>query len=162
MFQSRHRDAFHFRETARRLSRRRGPTCFNLVIEMLVISGKLSRRSGLPRSSFQSRHRDAFHFRGLLLDKFDACFIMFQSRNRDAFHFRWRSAMAAFFTSSRFNLVIEMLFISGFAEDFLIQLLHMTFQSRHRDAFHFRCNPAFLCAAHDKFQSRNRDAFHFR
>ena len=37
--------------------------CFNLAIEMLVISGRLTRRFTCVKSSFQSRNRDACHFR---------------------------------------------------------------------------------------------------
>ena len=63
--------------------------CFNLAIEMLVISGKvrLIVRHGLPAE--------------------------FQSRNRDACHFRMPSSAFGRKPHLRFNLAIEMLVISG-------------------------------------------------
>ena len=64
------------------------PPCFNLAIEMLIISG--TRRTTNPShiSEFQSRNRDAYHFRNTCL--------------------RW-----AWHPHSGFNLAIEMLIISG-------------------------------------------------
>ena len=89
-FQSRHRDAFHFRSPIK--------TAFDKVIEM-----------------FQSRHRDAFHFRRLG-KLWEAHPNVFQSRHRDAFHFRCAVDIPpSYRTCFSFNLVIEMLFISGAA-----------------------------------------------
>ena len=110
VFQSRNRDAFHFRYCWMCAS---SPViCFNLAIEMLFISGNLSRTAPASAEKFQSRNRDAFHIR----TRFDTeaerssmvsisqsrCFsyqvgsvrgdavliLQFQSRNRDAFHIR--------------------------------------------------------------------------
>ena len=63
MFQSRNRDACHFRAAVEnwplvQYSR------FNLAIEMLVISGQLLPLLNLrSQIKFQSRNRDACHFR---------------------------------------------------------------------------------------------------
>ena len=65
VFQSRNRDAFHFREAT-------------------------DSFLNDPQVRFQSRNRDAFHFRSRLQDAGCGLSIQFQSRNRDAFHFRER------------------------------------------------------------------------
>ena len=85
-FQSRNRDAFHFRKTVgtpkvgnvvKFQSRNRDAFHFRLI-----------RFLHPPRlMEFQSRNRDAFHFR-LRLQQFGGDDCPFQSRNRDAFHFR--------------------------------------------------------------------------
>ena len=89
--------------------------CFNLAIEMLVISGYpechryenradnvsisqsrcLSFQERCCRVAhiqmahlFQSRNRDACHFRICRLRRSECCILKFQSRNRDACHFR--------------------------------------------------------------------------
>ena len=65
------------------------PDCsFNLVIEMLFISGRLAHRHLAVCLLFQSRHREAFHFREELDDYLITTDDLFQSRNREAFHFR--------------------------------------------------------------------------
>ena len=89
--------------------------CFNLVIEMLFISGPLGARAMPPclLMPFQSRNRDAFHFRGTLSEICLAEITVFQSRNRDAFHFRVEVRGRGTVNVDGFNLVIEMLFISG-------------------------------------------------
>ena len=162
MFQSRHRDAFHFRL-------RKNSVAWNHV-------------------QFQSRHRDAFHFRqydcipaqnkklkrfNLVIERLfilgcnpvhavAAASLMFQSRHRDAFHFRELHAIHQVNLYHGFNLVIEMLFILGQAkldqetEEFRV------FQSRHRDAFHFRRPARNSQTRGYGFQSRHREAFHFR
>ena len=84
-FQSRNRDAFHFRS--------------------------ISRPRARKDSVFQSRNRDAFHFRTPIPASPNSS-MRFQSRNRDAFHFR-TLAFSGRLEDSSFNLVIEMLFISG-------------------------------------------------
>ena len=87
-FQSRNREAFHFRRGGFIIALQ-VVACFNLVIERLFISGFLSIQP----------------FRIIL---------MFQSRNREAFHFRnWPRGLRPVRSVSRFNLVIERLFISG-------------------------------------------------
>ena len=88
---------------------------------------------------FQSRNRDAFHFRFSHMILIAIAIHLFQSRNRDAFHFRSSafgkmSCLLAFC----FNLVIEMLFISGVRVRVPVLWISGEFQSRNRDAFHFR------------------------
>ena len=80
---------------------------------MLFISG-VFRRVQRRRFLFQSRHRDAFHFRqGIPASDTDNA--LFQSRHRDAFHFRIKEReLHAQIGTAGFNLVIEMLFISGY------------------------------------------------
>ena len=110
-FQSRNRDACHFRSN-REPGHLHPTPSFNLAIEMLVISGELDTVLSTAALSFQSRNRDACHFRvapvwhttGLEL---------FQSRNRDACHFRGIRTLAERKTTQCFNLAIEMLVISG-------------------------------------------------
>ena len=66
-------------------------------------------------------------------------------------------------TTARFNLAIEMLFISGSAFTRGRHGWYFLFQSRNRDAFHFRVgNAGARRHRFPQFQSRNRDAFHFR
>ena len=61
-----------------------------------------------------------------------------------------------------FNLAIEMLFISGKKRSIVVTE-NETFQSRNRDAFHIRLASRETSDAHvPTFQSRNRDAFHIR
>ena len=135
-FQSRNRDACHFRIPSR--------CCiyyiissFNLAIEMLVISGSPVRASITAQQAlFQSRNRDACHFRPRLGKQAYRCLFQFQSRNRDACHFR---------AHPRSN------------DDTL-----RWFQSRNRDACHFRTVGASWGLIVAMFQSRNRDACHFR
>ena len=89
-FQSRNRDAFHFRKKRNWLKR-------------------------LSTTLFQSRNRDAFHFRGQeTMERAQNHADAFQSRNRDAFHFRLAARLSALARrASGFNLAIERLFISG-------------------------------------------------
>ena len=110
-FQSRNRDAFHFKK-CRRI------------------------RDNPKKHAFQSRNRDAFHFKihrghcsNLAMHSFNLVIEMlfissilksaeefntasFQSRNRDAFHFKVKTKNEATLLLNGFNLVIEMLFIS--------------------------------------------------
>ena len=112
LFQSRNRDAFHFRRI--RATPESASQCFNLAIEMLFISGleRLKAIAALIEVSIsQSR---CFSFQVMILRSFrkasmnvsisqSRCFSfqegecdatshrasLFQSRNRDAFHFRF-------------------------------------------------------------------------
>ena len=161
MFQSRNRDAFHFRRGTRSRSALRS-TSFNLVIEMLFISGLHCLVVCVRRLHvFQSRNRDAFHFRSLtktralaLIRCFNLVIEMLFISGKCFVHVR--GSMHA-----SFNLVIEMLFISG-----TVRLVRdggqVMFQSRNRDAFHFRTISSMERMNCSEFQSRNRDAFHFR
>ena len=137
-FQSRNRDACHFRiDKVDHINV--NICCFNLAIEMLVISGSataFTRRDA--DSMFQSRNRDACHFRPPQNLQHPASAPSFQSRNRDACHFRRVS-------------------------DHDSQMNHQLFQSRNRDACHFRSAELRLVRrCRIVFQSRNRDACHFR
>ena len=136
LFQSRNRDAFHFRSGAAfwkdmlRIVSISQSRCFSFQVPRVrwygrwrVVSisqsrcfsfqgGKDSPSTLETHSPFQSRNRDAFHFRHH--SPSSPCMgNEFQSRNRDAFHFRhqWIGFSVRRFYS--FNLVIEMLFISG-------------------------------------------------
>ena len=189
IFQSRNRDAFHFRSRKRvgRLapewnfqSRNRDAFHFRTFRWWLGAARPMG---------FQSRNRDAFHFRYALYPAGKVCIISFQSRNRDAFHFRRRRirhAQDAYFDA--FNLAIEMLFISGHVttpqgaqvpillsisqsrcfsfQGFLPRLrMHsvLTLSISQSRCFSFQAKsyrPETVIPTN--FQSRNRDAFHFR
>ena len=113
-FQSRNRDACHFRPRAREANRY-AHFCFNLAIEMLVISGEQDGECvvvGIPVSISQSRclsfqveyqvqqaiegeyvsisQSRCLSFQVLGCSKRTA-YQKFQSRNRDACHFRFAS-----------------------------------------------------------------------
>ena len=89
--------------------------CFNLAIEMLIISGwHCCECAGDCLWQFQSRNRDSYHFRA----GYSAIRALygepFQSRNRDACHFRRKQPEAyQMHVPTGFNLAIEMLVISG-------------------------------------------------
>ena len=159
-FQSRNRDACHVRRILDSMYMST-VACFNLAIEMLVISGQ---------------HTDAFVFP-----------FKFQSRNRDACHFRASRARSAANADSVSISQSRCLSFQGLRTRVIPVLRVMRvsisqsrclsfqvttnrerypsraewFQSRNRDACHFRAistepRPRNL------FQSRNRDACHFR
>ena len=113
-FQSRNRDACHFRAEVHQPAQHHVQSRFNLAIEMLVISGdvsSVSRKTSV--SPFQSRNRDACHFR-CPTSSCSSSSGLFQSRNRDACHFRSRRKdELAKAIRLCFNLAIEMLVISG-------------------------------------------------
>ena len=111
--------------------------CFNLAIEMLVISGQKEQQREWDKLEFQSRNRDACHFR--LYEETADIYILKES----------------------FNLAIEMLVISGWNR-FFFSIDIQKFQSRNRDACHFRAREQAHARATKEFQSRNRDACHFR
>ena len=112
-FQSRNRDAFHFKPliqttTLRKLvkfqSRNRDAFHFKYIRNM---------HDRNRQHLFQSRNRDAFHFKKSLIGRFSKQRIFrFQSRNRDAFHFKLERTCS--------------------------QISCAMFQSRNRDAFHFK------------------------
>ena len=82
---------------------------------MLVISGNaLGIGTGGCTGLFQSRNRDACHFRLLIRRRAWRFISLFQSRNRDACHFRGERVLEVSVKPS-FNLVIEMLVISGWS-----------------------------------------------
>ena len=160
LFQSRNRDAFHFRSGAATAAWT-SPSSFNLAIEMLFISGHLTayrfcsvRRVSISQSrcfSFQVTRRC-----------WRCALSLFQSRNRDAFHFRFGHTCIGVGVCQSFNLAIEMLFISGNSPrempvvsrcfNLAIEMLFISGNYCHRQSEY----------DDSRFQSRNRDAFHFR
>ena len=122
MFQSRNRDAFHFRN--RRCSASRASAAVSISQSRCF--------------SFQVADRDN---RTDELGKF-------QYRNRDAFHFRLTNIRRRRKPSGTgFNLAIEMLFISGPRYTPPDRTPDEKFQSRNRDAFHIRLDCQALSAS---------------
>ena len=161
-FQSRYREAFHFRFIVSAVLQAACPG-FNLVIERLFISGPAQKKCrpgqkvvsiSLSRGfSFQvscerlvscalacrvsiSLSR-GFSFQVPNADACHAAVIWFQSRYREAFHFRFFGWIA-------------------------YEITEYLFQSRYREAFHFRDLTECLRLPCQLFQSRYREAFHFR
>ena len=113
---------------------------FNLAIEMLFISGLEFLQMGCHVGLFQSRNRDAFHFRKR------------RSRSRRRIKsspvsisqsrcFSFQDGIvdpSAKTVHVRFNLAIEMLFMSGYKHPTPDEGCVRLFQSRNRDAFHVR------------------------
>ena len=160
-FQSRNRDACHFRLVLQPTDLRHQPQRFNLAIEMLVISGiKISAlRCFVP--TFQSRNRDACHFRAQTAGNLyslhqqvsisqSRC-LSFQVSNGC---YRERAIQVSISQSRCLSFQVTTAAVTS---------LLTTFQSRNRDACHFRESRAAVeCGAYLEFQSRNRDACHFR
>ena len=95
----------------------RGEQCFNLVIEVLLISRPPADDNPMPLAIvFQSRNRGSFDFkfkRQTFAWRWNA---MFQSRNRGSFDFKISTKQL--YPNSitvGFNLVIEVLLISSFS-----------------------------------------------
>ena len=86
---------------------------------------------------FQSRNRDAFRFKTLRNLWRPAKTYRFQSRNRDAFRFKEAEACYCCGELYRFNLGIEMLFVSRRTAK-VANRSYKLFQSRNRDAFRFK------------------------
>ena len=87
-FQSRNRDAFHFRKPARmRVWHPRAPG-FNLVIEMLFILGGKLNTEAYPTPIGFNLVIEMLFILGCNGFCWDTSQRRFQSRNRDAFHFR--------------------------------------------------------------------------
>ena len=87
VFQSRNRDAFHFRSQVRK----RCLLSFLVSISQSRCFSFQAKPTAVFRSwseLFQSRNRDAFHFRSSSALTNPLPLSTFQSRNRDAFHFR--------------------------------------------------------------------------
>ena len=137
---------------------------------------------------FQSRNRDAFRFKQARCAFPNVVSYLFQSRNRDAFRFKraWDNSRAQ--RRKRFNLGIEMLFVSSCmaARRLLVALRQVSisesrcfsFQENgvargirgltHVSISESRCF-SFQAPPYDpptsiacSFQSRNRDAFRFK
>ena len=135
-FQSRNRDAYHFRSTGVKLNANIGSISFNLAIEMLIISGPDVFTPRLDITSFQSRNRDAYHFR---IDKPSS-----PSHNNDSF-----------------NLAIEMLVISGRRYPARQVIIRVSISQSRCLSFQ-DAGQGIESSEHFEFQSRNRDACHFR
>ena len=138
LFQSRNRDAFHFRNygfycercdtlivsiSQSRCFSFQGPisssiavllySSFNLAIEMLFISGAGVYYRGVCCAEFQSRNRDAFHFRSCVLATCASSSLSFNLAIEMLFISGARQNSAPSGNTVCFNLAIEMLFISG-------------------------------------------------
>ena len=161
LFQSRNRDACHFR-----LSRDKPPTgelfSFNLAIEMLVISGHPRPRTHPAKDCFNLAIEMLVISGQARRDRkssFWKCFNL----AIEMLVISGQSGIARDLLTLGFNLAIEMLVISGRGE-FRRRFGDIgQFQSRNRDACHFRrCRGNITAMSVDLFQSRNRDACHFR
>ena len=187
VFQSRNRDAYHFRRTdgtqithifLKFQSRNRDAYHFRLNEILLAIQPRYVK--------FQSRNRDAYHFR-IRIMRIPPPTHEFQSRNRDAYHFRTMVTIRPPTRPTRFNLAIEMLIISGGRNAnrctkqthvSISQSRCLSFQERYPRAradtlnrFNLaiemliisgNTNAVFHGTRMKQFQSRNRDAYHFR
>ena len=188
MFQSRNRDAFHFKQQNADLvrfsqfrfqSRNRDAFHFKSADHSLP---------SLVSHPFQSRNRDAFHFKWKRRCDSKRITSRFQSRNRDAFHFKPITDCVSVnrcqvsISESRcfsfqvrpvigatkntieacFNLGIEMLFISRL-DMTITELIAFLVSISESRCFSFQAaSVAQTNANKDMFQSRNRDAFHFK
>ena len=92
---------------------------FNLAIERLFMSGNSRTASGTSDASFQSRNREAFHFR--MHEPQTQAFLAVVGRFNLAIEMLFISGATARLRIPNyplcFNLVIEMLFISGLEND---------------------------------------------
>ena len=135
-FQSRNRDAFHFRDTLPSGTAIR-VYCFNLAIEMLFISGQHALRITDNRVRWVS---------------------ISQSR---CFSYQATCHRILPLRKIGFNLAIEMLFISGKSPNATDSAWRQVSISQSR-CFSFQGNASSSGSTSSRFQSRNRDAFHFR
>ena len=113
LFQSRNRGSFDFKRRDRLGSVRVGQ-CFNLVIEVLLISRSwwnCVANFKLCVSMFQSRNRGSFDFKEKS-ENVNSQIYAFQSRNRGSFDFKLDIPPSALEFEQSFNLVIEVLLIS--------------------------------------------------
>ena len=110
LFQSRYREAFHFRS----------PFAWRRRI----------------RPTFQSRYREAFHFRATCFELAAVTRIVSISLSR-GFSFQGKARPKRITICISFNLVIERLFSSGKNPPLNLRQAE-AFQSRYREAFHFR------------------------
>ena len=93
-FQSRNRDACHFRSEYERAVATYKRICFNLAIEMLVISGTAANLSVLLRRCFNLAIEMLVISGGSATETPTPEGAGFQSRNRDACHFRRKFAIS--------------------------------------------------------------------
>ena len=154
---------FSFQVVGDVLSNRQGCYRFNLVIERLLISGRLQKRaSGAYTWPVSISLLSGFSFQvsdcrsGELLDD-----LLFQSRYRAASHFRDNR-----FIGHALATHVSISLSSGFSFQGNVLSLHgsgtAAFQSRYRAASHFRSSAVRCVSKSRKFQSRYRAASHFR
>ena len=160
MFQSRNREAFHFRVSPvspvlqRRyivsISQSRG---FSFQVEKRADARgcryvSISQSRGFSfQDGYDQDDRFAYLRFNLAIERLfisgtptgftGGNYTMFQSRNREAFPFRCRHFAEPIYESPGFNLAIERLFSSGLDADVNLDI-QVSFQSRNRDAFQFR------------------------
>ena len=99
-FQSRNRGSFGFKQQVQRL-RVMWVCCFNLVIEVLLVSSTSDRAVGCLMAQFQSRNRGSFGFKA------------------------GRYPPSEVQAASGFNLVIEVLLVSSNVFKFIYQRLYL-------------------------------------
>ena len=113
-FQSRNRGSFDFKNRTRLPLIRQRSACFNLVIEVLLISREAM---SIPLCQiirkFQSRNRGSFDFKSVRSLPTMSLRVPFQSRNRGSFDFKVFRLHFLLPSVKRFNLVIEVLLISS-------------------------------------------------
>ena len=137
-FQSRNRDACHFRSRTL-LIFRLWTVRFNLAIEMLVISGSRELLDSFKFRKVSISQSRCLSFQ-VMSGKLANRTLMFQSRNRDACHFRSTRTTNASLHSHRVSISqSRCLSFQEHLEDFHSE--RERFQSRNRDACHFRAQP---------------------
>ncbi len=136
---------------------------FNLVIEILLISSSFTFSNDRSRvSTFQSRNRDTSDFKSAVTKSSgNGCASSFQSRNRDTSDFKYKEYPTTPEEAFCFNLVIEILLISSEMQC-AEQLTLFAFQSRNRDTSDFKCSKTPQKTFYHLFQSRNRDTSDFK
>ena len=107
-------------------------TCFNLAIEILLVSTLLPRSIYLKVViSFQSRNRDTSRFNAITPTQFDkeGEIKTFQSRNRDTSRFNGTARAQSRMAPRCFNLAIEILLVSTIIRDSHLQMIPIFFVS---------------------------------
>ena len=133
---------------AARLSQVASLSSFNLVIERLLISGRITETERSRNSDVSISLSSGFSFQVKNLPmRYKPC-QKFQSRYRAASHFRARLTEDSDEHVTCFNLVIERLLISGAPRPQPRSLATFLFQSRYRAASHFRNIPETSTAAY--------------
>ena len=159
LFQSRNRDTSDFNKRWRNM--KTSSHCFNLVIEILLISRIVPTTNCVSQCSFQSRNRDTSDFKfheDVRYNFYLICFnlvieiLLISSPSCS-------SGLRSMFL--RFNLVIEILLISieSKASRYSFQ---SSFQSRNRDTSDFKMGMNLISKVSHPFQSRNRDTSDFK
>ena len=137
LFQSRNRGSFDFKAESNRAVQY-PHECFNLVIEVLLISRQRCTRTNHEYCGFN-----------LVIE------VLLISRSR------WQTRSQET-TLDSFNLVIEVLLISSQYREVADNDYNTLFQSRNRGSFDFKVQMRFLSISVKPFQSRNRGSFDFK